>query len=112
MNRKRRPPPPSGNPLSGWTVQTAALTGIGLGLAALLVSSFAESRTFLFIYGGLLGLTLICGVSILLILLRDVHARQRGERVRPIRIFDLAMGVLLVLPAGYGLVRVWPLLGL
>jgi hypothetical protein len=32
--------------------------------------------------------------------------------VRPIRIFDLTMGVLLVLPAGYGLVRIWPFLAL
>ena len=112
MNRKRRPPPPPKGPLAGWTVQRAEVSGIGIGLAALLVSAFAESRTAILIYAGLLILTIACGVSILLILLRDVHARQRGDRVRPIRIFDLTMGVLLVLPAGYGLVRIWPFLAL
>ncbi|HTU12348.1 MAG TPA: hypothetical protein VMG08_15760 [Allosphingosinicella sp.] len=112
MNRKRHSPPPARGPFTGWTVQRAAIAGIGLGLAALLVSAFVESRATLLVYAGLLILTLLCGVSILLILLRDVHARQRGDRVRPIRIFDLAMGVLLALPAGYGLWRVWPLLGL
>lgn len=112
MNRKRRPPPPPRHALSGWTVQRATVTGLGLGLAALLVSAFAESRTTFYIYAGLLALTIVCGASVLLILLKDAHARQRGDRVRPIRIFDLTMGALLVLPAGYGLWRIWPYLGL
>ena len=111
MSRKRRPTPPP-RMLSRWTTQRLALVGFGFGIAALLVSAFAESRTMLLVYAGLLLLTILCGVSILLILLRDVHARQRGDRVRPIRIFDLTMGALLVLPAGYGAYRVWPLLGL
>ena len=112
MSRKRRPPPPPRGPLSGWTIQRATVTGIGFGLAAFLLANFAEGRTMRLVYAGLLVLTIICGASVLLILLRDAHARQRGDRVRPIRIFDLTMGVLLVLPAGYGLVRIWPFLGL
>ena len=112
MNRKRRLPPPRQNVLSGWTVSQATIVGIGLGLAALLLSTFAESRAMLWAYAGLLILTIACGVSILLILLRDAHARQRGDRVRPIRIFDLCMGVLLVAPAGYALYRIWPFLNL
>ena len=36
MNRKRRPPPPPKGPLACWTVQRAEVTGIGLGLLALL----------------------------------------------------------------------------
>ena len=112
MSRRRRPAPPQRSALSGWTVMRATMVGIALGLIAFLLSNFAESRAMILAYAGLLALTLACGVSILLILLRDVHARQRGDRVRPIRIFDLSMGVLLVLPAGYGLYRVWPYLGL
>lgn len=111
MTRRRRPPPPPG-PLSGWTVLRATIAGLGFGLLALLVSAFAESRAIVYAYAGLLVLTIVCGLSILLILLRDAHARQRGDRVRPIRIFDLAMGTLLVLPSGYALYRVWPFLGL
>ena len=112
MSRRRRPLPPPRHALSGWTTQRAALTGFGFGLAALLISAFAESRTMLWVYAGLLALTLICGASILLILLRDVHARQRGDRVRPIRMFDLAIGTVLVLLPGWGLYRIWWLFGL
>ena len=110
MNRKRRLPPPPKGPLAGWTVQRAAIFGLGFGLAALLLAAFAVSRALLWVYAGLLALTIACGASILLISLVDAHARQRGERVRPIRMFDLAMGALLVLPPGYGLWRIWPYL--
>lgn len=113
MSRRRRPPPPRPKGLfSGWTVQRAEVAGIGFGLASFLLSQFAERKPALLIYAGLLVLTILCGASILLISVMDAHARQRGDRVRPIRMFDLAMGTLLVLPAGYGLYRVWPLLGL
>ena len=112
MSRKRRPSPPPKGRLSAWTVQRAEVTGIGIGLAALLVSAFAESRTAILIYAGLLVLTIACGASILLISLVDAHKRQRGDLVRPIRMFDLAMGAVLVLPPPYGLWRIWWLLGL
>ena len=113
MSRKRRrPPPPPQGPLAAWTVQRAALTGFAFGLAALLLAAFAEGRTMRWVYAALLLLTMACGASILLINLIDAHARQRGDRVRPIRMFDLATGALLVLPAGWALYRIWPLLGL
>jgi hypothetical protein len=112
MSRRRRHVPLPQGLLSGWTVMRATVTGLGFGLAALLLAIFAESRAALWIYAGLLILTMVCGASILLISLIDAHARQRGDRVRPIRMFDLAMGALLVLPPGYGLYRIWALLGL
>jgi ABC-type transport system involved in multi-copper enzyme maturation permease subunit len=112
MSRRRRPPPPTPGLLSGWTIQRATVAGLGFGLLALLLSAFAETRALLLVYTGLLLLTIACGGSILLISLIDSHARQRGERVRPIRIFDLAMGALLVLPPGFGLYKIWPYLGL
>jgi len=112
MNRKRRLPPPPKGPLAGWTVQRAAISGFGFGLAALLLMAFALGRTMLWVYAGLLALTLVCGASIMLISLIDAHARQRGDRVRPIRMFDLAMGGLLTFLPAFGLHRIWPLLGL
>lgn len=112
MNRKRRSPPPSQGLLARWTIQRAAVTGFGSGLAALLLSAFVQGRTMLWVYAALLLLTLLCGASILLISLIDAHARQRGERVRPIRMFDLAMGTLLAVLPAYGLYRIWALLGL
>ena len=111
MSRRRHHVPPPQHALSGWTIQRATVIGLGFGLLALLFAAFAESRTTLLIYVGLLAVTMVCGASILLISLVDAHARQRGDRVRPIRMFDLAMGALLVLPPGYGLYRVWVLLG-
>jgi hypothetical protein len=112
MNRKRRPPPPPKSVLSFWTIQQASVFGISFGLLALVISSFAASRLMLWVHAGLLGLTIFCGASILWISLQDSRARQRGAQVRPIRIFDLAIGALLVLPAGFGLYRAWPYLGL
>lgn len=112
LTRRRRPPPPPKGALSFWTIQQASIFGISFGLLALLFAAFASSLTILFVYAGLLVLTIACGASILLISLIDAHARQRGDLVRPIRIFDLTMGALLVLPAAFGLYRVWPLLGL
>jgi len=112
MNRKRRLPLPPQSPLAAWNVQRATVTGFGFGLAALFLAAFAQGRALLWVYTALLLLTMVCGASILLISLIDAHQRQRGERVRPIRMFDLAMGALLVLPAGWGLYRIWPLLGL
>lgn len=112
MNRKRRLPLPRKGPLAAWTVQRAAMAGFCFGLAAILLAGFASGRASLLVYAGLLVLTLVCGVSILLIGLHDARARERGESVRPIRMFDLAMGALLAFPAGWGLYRIWPLLGL
>lgn len=112
MNRKRRLPPPPKGPLAGWTVQRAAIMGFGFGLLALLLAIFAQGRTMLWVYAGVLALVLACGASILLISLIDAHARQRGERVRPIRMFDLAVGALLTALPAFGFYRIWPLLGL
>ena len=100
--------------LARWTIQRATVTGIAAGLGALLVSAAIGSlpeRT-LYLYGTLLGLTILCGVSILWITVRDMRTRGRGGRMRPIRAFDVAVGLLLVLPAAYALRAIWSELGL
>ena len=103
------PPRPPG-PLGGWTIQRATVTGIALGLSALLLAAMLGTwpGRLLLVYAGLLALTIGCGLSILFITMQDIRTRGRGGRMRPIRAFDLAMGVVLVLPAAYGLWLIWP----
>ena len=97
-------------PLGAWTIQRATVTGIAAGLAALVLSAMLGgwSGPLLYAYVALLALTITCGLSILLITMQDIRTRGRGGRMRPIRAFDIAMGFLLALPAGYGLRLIWP----
>lgn len=112
MTHSRRPPRPQG-PLAAWTAQRLTVTGIAAGLSALLISTMIGSLPWgaLYLYAGLLGLTILCGVSILWVTLTDIRTRGRGGRMRPIRAFDLAAGLLLILPAVYALRAIWTELG-
>jgi hypothetical protein len=115
LTRRRRPaPPPPAGPLGGWTIQRATVAGIGFGLAALLLSAAIGSwpGPLLLLYAALLALTIVCGLSVLIITVQDIRTRGRGGRMRPIRAFDIAIGLALALPAGYALMGVWPELGL
>ena len=108
---RRRPPPPQG--LRGrWTIQRATVAGIAFGLAALLVSvafgSWAEA--LLYPYALLVALAFLSGASILLITFMDMRARKRGAQVRPIRMFDVAAGIVITAPSAYALWLVWPML--
>lgn len=96
-------------PLGAWTIQRAAVTGIAAGLCALLLSALlgAWSGPLLYLYAALLALTVACGLSVLTITMHDIRTRGRGGRMRPIRAFDIAMGLVLALPAGYGLWLIW-----
>lgn len=114
MTHSRRPPPPPESVLARWTTPRATIVGIAAGLAALLVSAAIGSlpEDTLYLYAGLLGLTILCGLSILWITVRDMRTRGRGGRMRPIRAFDVAVGFLLILPAVYALRGIWTELGL
>lgn len=115
MTRRRRPaPPPPAGVLARWTVLRATVSGIVLGIAATLVAAASRSWPDLLLYPylALLLLTLFCGLSILWISMQDARRRHRGERVRPIRTFDLAAGLVLALPSAYALWLLWPSLGL
>jgi hypothetical protein len=113
VSRRRRAHAPQ-PALKRWTIQRA--TGIGLvaGLAALLLA--AAIRTWpeglFYPYAGLLALTAFCGVSVLFITATDMRTRGTSGRMRPIRGFDLAIGLVLLLPALYGLWLIGPELGL
>jgi len=83
-------------------------------LSALIVSATIGGwpGLLLYAYAALLALTAFCGASVLWITLIDIRTRGRGGRMRPIRAFDVAAGLMLVLPSLYALRMVWPALGL
>jgi hypothetical protein len=115
LTRSRRPPARKRDgALAFWTIQRATVAGVAGGVAALLLSSLTGSwvEPLLGIYAGLLAFTAFCGVSILWITLLDIRNRGRGGRMRPIRAFDVAAGLALILPSAYALWLVWPELGL
>ena len=95
--------------LAFWTIQRATVTGIVAGLCALVVSALISGRpgSLLYAYAALLAFTAFCGASVLWITLVDVRSRGRGGRMRPIRAFDVAAALLLILPALYALRLVW-----
>ena len=108
---KRRPPPPRGL-RQRWTIQRATWIGIVSGLAALLLSAaFGRwAELLLYPYAALLALAFLCGASILWIVFIDMRARQRGIQIRPIRMFDVVMGLIIAAPSAYALWWAWPLL--
>lgn len=87
------------------------LAGIAFGLAALILANWAEASLF-YPYAALVLLAFLCGASILWIIYRDVRARERGRQVRPIRMFDVAMGLAIAGPSAFALWKLWPALGL
>ena len=111
LTRKRHRPPPQGW-RGRWTIQRATVVGALSGLAALLLSiaygSWAE--LVLYPYALLLALAFLSGASILLITFMDMRARKRGAQVRPIRMFDVAAGIVITAPSAYALWLVWSLL--
>ena len=102
------------NQLSGWTIQRATGVGVLCGLAALLVAGlFSLTRDgLLYPYAGLLAATALCGASILWITAFDMKSRGTSGRMRPIRGFDVAVGLALLAPSIYALSLVWRDLGL
>jgi len=113
---RRRPAAHSAAPalLSGWTIQRATGAGLICGLAAILIAGlFPLSRDgLLYPYAALLVATALCGASILWITAFDMRARGTSGRMRPIRGFDGAIGLGLLLPSLYALSLVWADLGL
>jgi hypothetical protein len=85
--------------LAWWTIGRASGIGASAGLAALflwlLYRYYGEPFMWpLFATAGLAGL---CGLSVLTITAGDLlFHRRRGERLRPLRVFDVALGAGLV----------------
>lgn len=96
--------------LKAWTLPRATSTGIVAGIAALLAAAALDAwpDRLLYPYAALLALTAFCGASILLITARDMRIRGTSHLMRPIRGFDLIIGIVLLVPAAYGLSLIWP----
>lgn len=88
--------------LGFWTIPRASGIGVVAGLASILlwqayVAWHEPVRGF---YLAALAITALCGVTILLLTAADVlFHRRRGRRIRPVRAFDVVLGLLLALPA-------------
>ncbi|MEA3041717.1 MAG: hypothetical protein QOC65_1206 [Sphingomonadales bacterium] len=103
MSRRRQPLHPI---RQGWTVKRATGIGILAGLAALVLRLFAPSWPDVLRLPFLLlcGVAALCGLSILWITAVDrLRYGRRGERLVPLRVFDVALALLLALPSLWAL---------
>ncbi len=87
--------------LAWWTIQRATGLGITVGIVALVLWPFyaAWQEPLLWPFIAVLAVTAFCGVSILLITLKDIYSRTRGAIMHRIRIFDVVLGLLLAIPS-------------
>jgi drug/metabolite transporter (DMT)-like permease len=87
--------------LKAWTIRRA--TGIGMiaGLAALILWPVyaAYQERVLWPFMAALLIAAFCGLSILLITGADMLLHRRGESLRPVRAFDIIIGLALALPS-------------
>lgn len=86
--------------LKAWTIGRATGLGVAAGLAALILwpvyASWPEAHVP---FVAALMIAAFCGLSILAISLVDIVRRKRGQSLRPVRTFDVALGLLLAVPS-------------
>lgn len=92
--------------ISAWTIKRATGSGtVAAGAALLLLAIYSvfEGASFekmaVVPLGLALAVTAFCGLSILVMTLIDVRNHRRGQRVRAVRTFDVAFGLLLAVPS-------------
>lgn len=92
-----------------WTARQAAGPGLVAGCIAMaLWPVFAIFQGYVrYPFGAALAVASFCGMTILVLTVVDLRNRRRGLRVRPIRAFDVILGLVLAVPCGYEL---WALL--
>lgn len=87
--------------ISGWTARGATGPGILGGLAAFflwpLFASFPGAAFYPFVAA--LAFTSFCGLSILVLTAIDLRNHRRGRKIRPIRAFDVIVGLALAVPS-------------
>ena len=85
--------------LGGWTIGRASGIGASAGLLALILWFLHRAYDGMaWPLGFLAAVSGLCGISILIITALDLaFQRRRGERVFPLRIFDVVLGSALVL---------------
>jgi hypothetical protein len=86
--------------VGGWTIVRASGVGVVAGLAALLLwPAQARWEGLTNLYLVMLTVTAVCGISILAITIFDLMRHPRGRSMRPVRGFDIALGLLLSGPS-------------
>ena len=87
--------------LGWWTIGRATGAGVTAGVAALILWPLyaAWQEPLLWPFIAVLAVTAFCGVSIFLITLKDIYRRSRGTIMHRIRIFDITLGLLLMVPS-------------
>lgn len=83
--------------LGFWTVPRAAGIGLVAGAAALALWTIRHDLPAA--YRAALAITAFCGLSVLAITAFDILTHRRGERMRAVRAFDIAVGLLLAAPS-------------
>lgn len=87
--------------LAGWNARRAAGPGFIAGCVAFFLwpayASYPQIMFFPFVTA--LALTSFCGLSILALTAADFRNNRRGRRVRPIRGFDVGLGLMLAVPS-------------
>ena len=84
----------------GWlTLGRASSIGAAAGLLALLLWPLwgEHAETLVWPFAAAAGLAGLCGVTILLITAFDIVTHRRGRRIRPVRGFDIVLGLALLL---------------
>ena len=97
--------------LGWWTLGRAGGLGATAGLLALILWPFfsGQEAELTWPLGLLAALAGLCGASILLITVFDmIFHRRRGRRIRPVRAFDIVLGLILV---GLSLLQLGQVLG-
>lgn len=95
------------------SVPRATGLGAAAGAAALLLwmAMLSWPRAFVIPHVVALAITAACGAYVLLSTWYDsIHHPRRGVRIRPIRGFDVAAGLVLLVPAGWALAPYLPAL--
>ncbi len=96
------------NAIYGAGLAFMLLEGIFRSMPALLPPAALQAGS----YAALLALTAFCGASVLWITAFDMRARGTSGRMRPVRTFDIAIGLALLVPSLYAFWRIAGPLGL
>jgi multisubunit Na+/H+ antiporter MnhB subunit len=85
--------------LGWWTLGRASSIGAAAGLLALLLWPFwgEHAETLVWPFAATAAVAGLCGVTILLITAFDIVTHRRGRRMRPVRGFDIVLGLGLIL---------------
>jgi hypothetical protein len=84
-----------------WDIRRATGVGVPAGIAALILWPLygAYQEVVLWSFVAALAVTAFCGLSLLLLTLKDMYSRTRGTVMQRIRIFDVVLGLLLAVPS-------------